>query len=101
MLKRIHDKLGTAGLVVAVVALVVALTGTAFAAKKFITKQEAIKIAKKYAGKNGAPGAQGSKGDTGASGAQGPKGDQGGKGEEGPPGPTETLLPIGKTEIGT
>lgn len=109
MLKRIHDKLGTAGFVLAIVALVVALGGTALAAKGVFTKKQEkkiIQIAKKYAGKDGAPGP---KGDTGAAGAQGPKGDAGPKGDkgdtgsqgpEGPPGPTETVLPPGKTSTG-
>jgi hypothetical protein len=108
MLKRIHNKLGSAGLVVAVVALVAAVAGTAFAAGGLTKKQEkqVVKIAKKYAGKPGAPGAtgpQGPKGDPGAKGDQGPKGDegkQGLEGERGPPGPTETVLPFGKSETG-
>ena len=111
MLKRIHDKLGTAGLVIAVVALVAALAGTAFAAGGLTKKQEkqVVKIAKKYAGKPGAkgdpgaPGAQGPKGDPGPKGEPGPKGDrgeQGLEGEVGPPGPTETELPPGKTMTG-
>jgi hypothetical protein len=111
MLKRIHDKLGTAGLVVAVVALVVAVAGTAFAAGGLTKKQEkqVVKIAKKYAGKDGA---QGPKGDPGQAGSQGSKGDPGPKGDagvpgnagpegkQGPAGPTETTLPPGKTETG-
>jgi len=111
MLKRIHNKLGTAGLVIAVVALVAAITGTALAAGGLTKKQEkqVVKIAKKYAGKKGPQGnpgpagAQGPKGDTGAKGDTGPKGDQGNlgpEGEEGPPGPTETRLPEGETETG-
>jgi hypothetical protein len=85
MLKRIHNRLGTAGLVIAVVALVAAVAGTAFAAGGLTKKQEkqVVKIAKKYAGK---PGAQGAKGDPGPTGAQGPKGDQGLKGDAGTPG---------------
>jgi hypothetical protein len=111
MLKRIHNRLGTAGLVVAVVALVAAIAGTAFAAAGLTKKQEkqVIKIAKKYAGKEGA---QGPKGDSGPAGSQGPKGDQGSKGDQGergpegeegppgPPGPTETKLPSGETLTG-
>jgi len=108
MFRRIHNKLGRAGLVVAVVALIAAVAGTAFAAGGLTKKQEkqVIKIAKKYSGK---PGPQGPKGDTGATGAQGSKGDQGAKGdpgergprgEVGPAGPTETQLPPGKTETG-
>lgn len=108
MLKRIHDKLGSAGLAVAVVALIAAVAGTAFAAGGLTKKQEkqVIKIAKRYAGKKGP---QGPKGDTGPAGAPGPKGDQGPRGDtgaqgpegkEGPPGPTETELPPGKTMTG-
>jgi hypothetical protein len=108
MLRRIHDRLGTAGLVVAVVALVVALAGTAFAATGLnpMQKKEVKKIAKRFAGKPGAPGP---KGDAGPVGPQGPKGDQGVKGdpgkqgpagEQGPPGPTETVLPPGETLTG-
>ncbi|HEX5593214.1 MAG TPA: hypothetical protein VFX35_07695 [Solirubrobacterales bacterium] len=108
MLKKLHNRLGTAGLVVAVVALVAAVAGTAFAAGGLTKKQEkqVIKIAKKYAGKPGPPGP---KGDAGAAGAPGPKGDQGPKGDtgspgpeglQGPPGPTETVLPPGKTMTG-
>jgi hypothetical protein len=108
MLKRLHDKLGTAGLVVAVVALVAAVTGTAFAAGGLTKKQEkqVVKIAKKYAGKPGPQGPKGDAGPTGAAGpagpagAQGPKGDTGSQGPEGPPGPTETVLPPGKTMTG-
>jgi hypothetical protein len=55
MISRIHSKLGTAGLVVALVALVVALTGVAFAASGLNSKQkkEVKKIAKQFAGKQG------------------------------------------------
>jgi Collagen triple helix repeat (20 copies) len=113
-MKKMHDKLGTAGLIVAIVALVAALTGTAFAAVGLNGKQkkEVTKIAKKYAGKKGATGpagpagaagAPGAKGDAGAkgdSGAPGAKGDTGPEGPPGPPGPTETKLPAGETLTG-
>ena len=83
MFSRIHNKLGTAGLIVAVVALVAALAGTAFAAAKLngTQKGEVEKIAKKWAKK--IPGPAGAKGDTGPA---GPKGDQGPKGDTGAPG---------------
>jgi hypothetical protein len=105
MLKRLHDKLGTAGLVVAVVALVAAVAGTAFAAGGLTKKQEkqVIKIAKKYAGKQGPQGASGPAGAQGPKGDAGPKGDPGSQGPEGkvgPAGPTETELPAGKTMTG-
>lgn len=126
MLSRIHNKLGTAGLVVAIVALVAALGGTAFAAGVFTKKQEKkiIQIAKKYAGKNGATGptgpqgpagtngtngkdgAPGAPGATGATGAAGPTGKTGATGATGVTGPTgetgfTTTLPTGKTETGS
>lgn len=89
MLSRIHNKLGTAGLVVAIVALVAALGGAAYAASDNHLsggeKKEVTKIAKKYAGKPGAPGAPGAKGATGPAGPQGKEGPQG---KTGPTGPT-------------
>jgi len=124
MLSRIHNKLGTAGLVVAIVALLAALTGAAFAAGGLTAQQEkqVKKIAKKYAGKPGAtgpagpqgpagsPGAKGDAGAAGATGAQGPTGLTGKTGAEGPQGPTgpegicstsNCVLPTGVTETGT
>jgi hypothetical protein len=82
MFSRIHDRLGTAGLIIAVIALIAALAGTAFAAAGLNSKQkkEVTKIAKKYAGKKGA------KGDPGPAGPAGPKGDTGAKGDTGSPG---------------
>jgi len=85
MFSRIHNRLGTAGLIVAVIALVAALAGTAFAAAKLnpTQKKEVKKIAKQYAGKNGAPGAPGP---AGPKGDKGDKGDAGAKGDAGSPG---------------
>lgn len=85
MFSKLHERLGTAGLVIAVLALVVALAGTAFAATGLNGKQkkEVKKIAKQFAGK---PGAVGPVGPAGPAGPQGPKGDPGPKGETGAPG---------------
>lgn len=86
MFTKLHERLGSAGLVVAIVALVAAIAGTAFAAGGGLSgkqKKEVKKIAKQFAGKDGAAGAAGSAGPTGA---QGPKGDTGPKGEAGTPG---------------
>jgi hypothetical protein len=85
MLSRLHNKFGTAGLVVAIVALVAALTGAAFAAGGLTKQQEkqVKKIAKKYAGKSGPAGPAGPQGPAGAKGDIGPKGDRGEKGEKG------------------
>jgi Collagen triple helix repeat (20 copies) len=130
MFSRIHEKLGTAGFIIAVVALVAAMTGGAYAAANGLNgkqKREVTKIAqteaKKFAkaGAPGAPGAQGpvgavgptgtqgAKGDTGAPGSAGSLGAQGGEGPQGPQGPQGEpgepwtaggVLPPGKTETG-
>jgi hypothetical protein len=96
MFFRLHQKLGTAGLVVAIVALVAALTGAAFAAGGLTKSQEkrVTAIAKKYAGKKGpkgpkgATGPAGPAGPAGAPGAAGAKGDPGAAGAKGPTGAT-------------
>lgn len=90
MLSRVHNKLGTAGLVVAIVALVAALTGAAFAAGGLTKQQEkqVKKIAKKFAGKNGAQGPAGPQGIPGPKGDQGAKGDTGDEGNQGLQGDT-------------
>ncbi len=105
MFSKLHNRLGTAGLVIAVVALVAALAGTAFAATKLNStqKKEVKAIAKTYAGKdgkNGAAGAQGPKGDTGAAGsagAAGAAGDVGAKGATGAAGATGATGAAGVT----
>lgn len=112
MFRRIHDKLGAAGFVIAIVALVAAVAGSAVAAgglsgaeKKEITTQSK-KFSKKFSKQFAKPGPAGPQGPQGAKGEQGPKGDngdrgpQGEEGPQGPPGPTETSLPQGKTLTG-
>ena len=94
MFSKLHQRFGTAGLVVAIVALVVALAGTAFAATGLNSKQkkEVKKIAKQFAGQPGKPGPvgpQGPKGDPGA------KGDPGGKGDAGSPGANGKSVVVG------
>ena len=76
------------GLTVAIIAIIVALAGTAYAATKLngTQKKEVEKIAKKYAGKPGATGVQGLVGPQGSPGAKGDTGSQGGKGDQGLPG---------------
>lgn len=83
MYRRFHDRFGTAGVLVAVIALVLALGGSALAASGALTgkqRKEVEKIAKKYAGK---PGEKGPKGDAGASGANGKDGTNGTNGKDG------------------
>jgi collagen type I/II/III/V/XI/XXIV/XXVII alpha len=103
MLRRLHSRLGTAGFVISIVALVVALGGGAYAASGGLTgkqKKEVEKIAKKYAGKpgtNGAPGAPGAKGDAGAKGDTGATGAAGKDGANGTNGTSGTNGAAGKS----
>lgn len=92
MLHRIREPFGKAGLIVAVVALVAALVGGAYAASGGLTgkqKKEVKKIAQQFAGRNGEQGpagqagSQGPRGDAGAAGANGINGKDGEKGETG------------------
>jgi hypothetical protein len=116
MFSRLRERLGSAGLILGILAVVFALAGTAFAAAKLssVQKKEVIKIAKKYAGKPGAPGqqgppgpqgAQGAKGDTGAPGKDGTNGTNGAPGKDGEDGVCSTgqptcVLPEGATVTG-
>jgi hypothetical protein len=88
MFSSLRDRFGTAGLVIGIMALIVALAGTAYAASTLTKgqKKEVEKIAKKYAGKPGAPGAPGAKGDTGSAGSNGSNGTNGKDGTPGTPG---------------
>lgn len=106
MLSRIRNDLGTAGFAMALIALVLAMGGAAYAAKGVvITKLSQISpnVQKKLKGKQGPmgpagpQGAPGSPGPKGATGSAGPEGEQGATGATGP---TETTLPTGKTLTG-
>jgi hypothetical protein len=98
-LKALHERFGATGMVVAVIALVVALGGTALATGGFTSKQkkEIEKIAKKFAGKPGAVGPQGPAGAPGANGTAGAVGAQGATGLQGPTGPQGATGPKGAT----
>jgi hypothetical protein len=82
--RSIREPFGKAGLTVAILALVLAMVGGAYAAGGLTKSQEkqVKKIAKKYAGK---PGAAGVNGTNGATGPQGPAGSNG-TGTPGSPG---------------
>jgi hypothetical protein len=84
-IRAIREPFGTAGLIVACVALIAALGGTALAAAKLNStqKKEVEKIAKKFAGKPGAPGAPGAAGPTGPQGSGGSAGKDGTNGTNG------------------
>src|SRR6476660_6457976 len=73
------EPFGKAGLTVAILALVMAMVGGAYAAGALSGKQkkEVEKIAKKFAGKPGAPGTNGTNGTNGTSGAPGKEGSPG------------------------
>jgi len=79
MYHRFHDRFGTAGVAIGVIALIAALGGTAFAAKGGLTgqqKKEVKAIAKGFQGTGpaGAPGANGTNGKDGAPGSAGAPG---------------------------
>lgn len=87
-IRAIREPFGTAGLIIACVALIAALGGTALAAAKLNStqKKEVEKIAKKVskpgpAGATGPAGPAGAKGDNGAAGANGTNGTAGKDGE--------------------
>jgi hypothetical protein len=84
-IRSITEPFGTAGLIIAILALVLATTGAAFAAVGLNSKQkkEVTKIAKKYAGK---PGATGPAGTAGTNGTNGKDGANGAPGSPGAPG---------------
>ncbi len=87
MLERLRNRLGTAGLIVSVMALVLAVAGGAYAASGALTgkqKKEVKNIAKQYAGKPGPAGP------AGANGVAGPKGDAGAAGSNGKDGVSVT-----------
>jgi hypothetical protein len=92
MYQRYKERFGTAGVVLGVIALILALGGTALAASKLngTQKKEVEKIAKKYAGKPGAPGVAGTAGTNGTNGTNGKDGVPGAPGEKGKDGTNGT-----------
>jgi Collagen triple helix repeat (20 copies) len=111
MYQRYKERFGTAGVVLGVIALALALVTGAYAAGGLTKAQEkqVTKIAKKYAGKPGPAGPQGAQGNPGPAGApgkdgapgpEGKEGKEGPKGEEGSPWTAGGTLPKGATETG-
>ena len=92
----VHDRFGKAGVLLAIVALIAALTGTALAVKGGLTskqKNEVAAIAKKYA-KAGPQGPQGLQGLLGPQGLQGLQGLAGTNGTNGTNGKTVTTAKL-------
>jgi hypothetical protein len=92
-IRSITEPFGKAGLTVAILALVLATTGAAFAAAGLNSKQkkEVTKIAKKFAGKPGTNGTNGTNGEKGPTGNTGPAG---------APGESVTLAAAGSCKEG-
>src|SRR6185437_2218188 len=90
--------------VAATLALVLAMSGGALAAKRYLinsTKQINPKVLKKLHGARGARGSVGPNGLVGPQGITGPQGQRGPRGERGEPGFSAlSLLPKGSTESG-
>lgn len=87
--RSITEPFGKAGLILACLALIAALGGTALAARGLFTKaqeKKIVAIAKKYAGKPGPAGPQGPQGNPGPAGAPGKDGTNGTNGTNGAPG---------------
>lgn len=127
MFSAIRTRL-TPATVIATVALIFAMTGGAYAAKKFLitsTKQISPSVLKALKGKAGpagpagsagaagtagpqgpagtagTPGAKGETGAPGEKGVQGEKGEKGAKGTTGEPWTPNNTLPVGASETGT
>jgi hypothetical protein len=101
--RAIREPFGTAGLIVACVALIAALAGGAYAAGGGLTgkqKKEVKKIAKQFAGKPGAQGATGPAGADGKQGTNGAGGQSGADGEDGAPGKDGKSVVLGNATAG-
>lgn len=101
MWDRIRERVGSAGLIVGVIALVLAVAGGAYAAGGGLSgkqKKEVEKISKKFAGKPGAAGANGKDGTNGSNGSNGKDGANGTNGTVGPKGKSITARAALPTE---
>lgn len=99
MFSKIRKRLSPAGLI-AVLALVFAMTGGAYAAKKYLitsTKQISPSVLAQLKGAKGASGAPGALGPAGPAGPVGGAGPQGSQGPQGPAGTPGTPGTPGKT----
>lgn len=103
MFHKVRERLGSAGLAVAIVALIVALSGGAYAATatnsakkpaKGLTKAQVLALIKANPGPPGSPGAPGPAGGAGPKGEQGVAGSKGDPGSKGDAGTGIKLTPI-------
>ncbi len=107
MFSKLQNQFGSAGLVLSVVAIVLALGGGAYAANNSATASKAKAGPRGKTGKTGPQGPAGAAGATGAAGPAGSTGPAGAKGSPGAPGPQgpegniKATLPSGSTETGT
>jgi len=88
-----------AGTIIAIVALVFAMSGGAYAASKYLitsTKQISPKVLKSLKGANGKNGVAGPAGPAGTAGAKGENGTAGANGKNGEPGASVTVASEGK-----
>jgi hypothetical protein len=99
MFERIHQKLGTAGFVISIVALIAALGGGAYAATS--NSGQATASAKAKQGKQGKPGKTGKTGPAGPAGPAGPQGPAGPTGPKGDTGGAGTNGSNGKSVVVT
>ncbi|MGA8745172.1 MAG: hypothetical protein WB507_04840 [Solirubrobacterales bacterium] len=105
MLTKLREPFGTAGLIVAIVALVAALGGGAYATTHYLgataSKSKAGKPGPRgKPGPAGPTGPQGLTGPAGKEGLEGPQGKEGKQGKEGSPWTAGGTLPKGSTEKG-
>jgi hypothetical protein len=107
MFERIYQKLGTAGFIISIIALVAALGGGAYAATSNSGKATASAKGKPgprgktgKTGKTGKPGPAGPAGPAGAQGPAGPKGDAGTPGAPGSNGASVTGTPVAAGQEG-
>lgn len=94
MISRIHNRLGTAGFVISIIALVAAMTGGAYAAlssaDKSFVKKESKKFSKQFSKQFAIAGPVGPAGPPGAPGKDGANGKDGAAGQDGADGTSPT-----------
>ena len=98
--RRLKEPFGKAGLTVAILALVMALVGGAYAANHTATASKAKPGPRGKTGKTGKTGPAGPQGPAGPAGPAGPKGDTGPAGSNGAPGANGKSVAVSEIEEG-